>query len=85
MHIESSETPCAFLTDDSPYLSQIQSIPTSGQVPRFFAVVDRHVLVPDQVNSLIDVFRIEPENAGRLNLVGQSLGGQMPTCLVAVT
>ena len=50
-------------------------------------MVDRHILVPDQVNSFVDVFRIEQQEGreGRLNLVGQNSGGQMPTCLVAVT
>ena len=72
-------------TDGGPLLRQIQSIPTSGKMPRFFTVVDGHVLVPDQLNSFVDVFRIEADNGGRLNLVGQNSGGQNPTCLAVLT
>ena len=71
--------------DESPFLTQIQSTSTSGSVPRFFTIVGQHVLVPDQVDSIIDVFKMDPEDQGKLNLVELNSCGLEPTCLAVIT
>jgi len=70
--------------DGVPYLTQIQDTSTSGSNPRFFAVVGQNILVTDQFDNFIDVFRADPEDLGRLSLVSSTVGGQQPTCLTVV-
>ena len=70
--------------DGIKFLTQLQSISTSGSAPRFFTVVGQHVLVADQLGNFIDVFRADPEDSGKLSLVSSTLGGQQPTCLTVV-
>ena len=70
--------------DEMPYLSQVQSISTSGSVPRFFTLVDQNAVVADQNGNFIDVFRADAEDLGKLSLVSSTVGGQQPTCLTVV-
>ena len=70
--------------DGFTFLSQVQSISTSGSAPRFFTVVGQNVLVADQFGNFIDVFGADPEDLGKLSLVSSTVGGQQPTCLTVV-
>ena len=63
-----------------------QTVKTNRTWPRFLSLVGKHLLVPDERSSAIDVFAVDEEDGGKLREAASATLplGYSPSCLALV-